>query len=104
MFYQVKEIDDIIRCPNCQSKFIDPRIIPCGSSMCSNCIVLLEKKERKEFKCPACQESHRIPTSGFLKNVLLAKLVEKQPNIVSRGKRVDDLREKLDDLKIKSNK
>jgi C4-type Zn-finger protein len=77
MFYQDKEIDDIIRCPICQSRFQDPRILPCGSSMCHKCIGLLEKKEKKEINCPICKQTHLTPTNGFLKNIVLYKYIFK---------------------------
>ena len=72
MFYEEKEINDIIICQYCKLKYKDPRILPCGRSLCFDCIELLINKDENKIEtinCPICNENHEKPEIGFYKNI-----------------------------------
>ena len=115
MFYQAKEINDLIICSCCKGTFDDPRVLQCGNSLCNNCINYLLNREQSGFNCSMCKSFHEIPLNGFIKNNELAKLSKLKPNEVSRSgiachckamlKQIDDKAKQLgNDLAIGKNK
>ena len=99
MFYQEKEINEIIICPYCKLKYKDPRILPCGRSLCFDCIELLMSKTNNKLNCPFCKEPHENKNDyGFYKNLELARLAEKKANEVYRSKSSELLKSKLNEL------
>ena len=81
MLYEEKEIMELIKCPCCQNKYTDPRIVECSSSFCMPCIDLLKKNGENGFKCPKCDDFHEMPHKGYIKNSTLAKLCNKQAEL-----------------------
>ena len=102
MFYEEKEINEIIKCPYCKNKYNDPRFLPCSLSMCYDCIELLSSHETRTIEC-VCSGIHQIPSNGFLKNTVVAKLAETKPNQVYRGEKVEQLQHSLSQIKQKLN-
>ena len=96
MFYEEKEISELIICPYCKTKFTDPRLLPCGVSLCYDCIQLLDKSGNIEC---VCNNIHAIPVDGFIVNPTLAKLVEKKPYEVYRSSLVEEFKQNLNILK-----
>ena len=97
MYYDEKEIIEHLKCPYCQSLLDDPRILPCGASICNDCSVFLAKKALA-INCKICSFTHEMPETGFTKNQNLAKLVELKPYEISRGKTVTNFKSTLDKL------
>ena len=109
MFYEEKEITELILCPYCKNKYTDPRIVECSSCFCMPCIELLTNNGEKGFKCPECDDFHEMPQKGYIKNPKLAKLCDKQAAAVSRGSlasslalQIHDLKQNLDELANKN--
>jgi hypothetical protein len=50
MFYQADKIDSILICSVCDNKMVDPRILPCGRSVCHRCVDVIADKEKKRIK------------------------------------------------------
>ncbi|KAH3703160.1 uncharacterized protein LOC127859707 [Dreissena polymorpha] len=53
---------DVIKCPACMEVFKSPRVLPCGHSMCYEClnslIICSESTKTKEhFLCPVCHKN-----------------------------------------------
>jgi hypothetical protein len=69
MFYGDNEIDELKNCPHCIKEYQDPRILPCGQTLCLECIE--NEIENKEFECHNCLSTHQIPSSGFPQNLML---------------------------------
>ena len=97
MYYDEKEIAEHLKCPYCQDKLDDPRILPCGSSICCDCCIFLSKKITT-IKCKICMSLHEIPAGGFTKNLNLAKVIELKPFVISRGKAITNFKATLDNL------
>lgn len=69
-------------CPSCQDIYMDPKVLPCGKSMCNECI-----PDQDEFECNLCSERHVKTPEGFLQNESLASLVDQ--NIVKSDQDLD---------------
>jgi hypothetical protein len=77
---------------------IDPRLLPCGKSVCHRCVDLLADTEKKRMKCQNCAKTHEIPDDGFLKNVTLQKLLELETKEVSRSNHIEEFKKVLEIL------
>lgn len=99
MFFKEEEINDELVCPKCRHKFDDPRILPCGATLCKLCIedeLTRSEKTPAEFKCPSCSSAHQ--SAVFPANLVAARLVKKSSNEVYRGKSVEKLKECLNKI------
>jgi hypothetical protein len=76
MFYQADQIDSILICSVCDNKMVDPRILPCGKSVCHKCVDVIADTDKKRIKCHNCGKIHEIPDDGFAKNLSLQELLE----------------------------
>ena len=104
MFYVENEISEHIKCPYCQNKYNDPRIVECSSSFCMPCIEFQTKDGANGFTCSVCDEFHQQPPKGYLKNFNLANLCATHAHPVSRGSLASTLNTQLDELKLKLDK
>jgi hypothetical protein len=102
MFYQEKEVINILNCKNCQERLVEPKLLPCGKSICSLCLKLLIIKD-KMFDCFVCKEKHEMPKKGLPKNQALEEMLAIKSNTVSRGKEYDTFRESLNHIKMNIN-
>ena len=96
MFYQADKIDSILICVVCDNKMVDPRILPCGRSVCHRCVDLLIDTDKKRIKCQNCAKIHEIPDEGFLKNLALLKLLEFEAKEVSQSNLIEEFKTILD--------
>ena len=100
MFYEEKEISSYLICKYCNSKYNDPRILPCGYSLCYACIEVLVDQNLNGLNCTFCKQFHSSK-NGFQKNINLAELTEVKPSEIYRSKKVEDLENKLKTLNQK---
>jgi hypothetical protein len=98
MFYQADKIDSILICDVCKNKMVDPRILPCGKSLCHRCVDLLIDTEKKRIKCQNCAKIHEIPDDGFPKNLALQKLLECEAKEVLQSNHIKEFKNLLDTL------
>jgi hypothetical protein len=98
MFYQADKIESILICEVCDNKMVDPRILPCGKSVCHRCVDILADSDKKRVKCQNCAKTHEIPDDGFLKNLALQKLLEFKAKEVSHPSHIEEFRKLLDKL------
>lgn len=102
MFYREEDIDEAFICPICNLKFNDPRILPCGNTICQECVELIFQNYKKLFICVICNQSHPYTNNTqFPKNRALNRLISKQAKEVYRNKLVKEFKTALDLLKIK---
>lgn len=71
MFYQIL---DELNCKTCNCKLDEPKILPCGTTICTKCVDLIEVKDSK-FKCVSCSNEHIYPADGFITNQALVNLL-----------------------------
>ena len=100
MFYKEEDILKELICPKCSKTFEDPRILPCGYSLCQSCILNETDNESNSIaKCHCCQEKHSIPKEGqFIKNRFILKQLEKKPIEVKRGELGELLKKSMNTL------
>jgi hypothetical protein len=98
MFYQADNIDSILICEVCDIKLVDPRLLPCGKSVCHRCVDILADSDKKRIECQNCGKTHEIPDEGFPKNSALQKLLEFKAKDVSHPSHIEEFRKLLDNL------
>jgi ribosomal protein L29 len=107
MFYEEEEINQLLKCEQCNQRYIQPRNLPCGESICTNCLEkLMEEQPAKQsgkLKCCYCREDHNIPERVFPISKKLEKLLETKPNEIYRGKAVEELEKHLRNIKSELN-
>ncbi|RNA12206.1 hypothetical protein BpHYR1_041405, partial [Brachionus plicatilis] len=91
--------DELFKCKFCQKTLNDPRILPCGESICSTCV----PAGCKRLKCKSCHEKHPVPQKGFVANKCLAKSLEStldsedlKPRFKEYQLQVKDITSKMD--------
>jgi len=97
MFYEESKIIETISCSKCQEKLDEPRILPCGDTVCSSCISSIHV-DNKKYECILCPEQHAMPEKGLPINKKLLILIAVQPSEVYRSEAVETLKNKLNDL------
>jgi hypothetical protein len=98
MFYQADKINNISICKICENKIVDPRILPCGRSVCHRCVDLIADTDKKRIKCQHCGKIHEIPDDGFLKNLALQELLECEAKEVLQSNHIEEFKKFLDIL------
>lgn len=87
MFYELDSLETQLKCPNCKNKYTSPRILPCGKSICQNCIEDLcqvDSPGNEKIQCPLCNKTHLVPNDGFILNEFILKTLELRPKKVYR--------------------
>lgn len=104
MFYQKKQIDKKLNCPNCTVRFDVPRLLPCGKIICESCLISIRNKnDMYKIRCPLCPETHEIPKNDFPVCQLILELLEENPCEVYRGKSAEILKTELNQIQNNLN-
>ncbi len=102
MFYEQNKIDAFLRCGRCNEKFDEPRILPCGNTVCNFCIQTLVKtvdKKDNSFKCSMCQGTHE--NSEFPVNKSLKNLMKTSPSEIFRSDLVEQFKTNLNKIETR---
>ncbi len=81
-------------CAQCKEKLDEPRMLPCGETVCSKCLSSIQVN-KNHFKCMICSEQHLMPEKGLPLNKSLLSFLSKQPNTIERGRSIEELTQKL---------
>jgi hypothetical protein len=95
MFYQAEKIDSILICTICDNKMVDPRLLPCGKSVCHRCVDFLADTDKKKIKCQNCAKTHEIPVGGFYINQLAQEMLECEANEVLQSNHIEEFKKFL---------
>ena len=103
MFFTAHQVNQYLTCQVCFEKLFNPKILPCGETICESCCIQIEESARSsrtkgEFMCRVCSRNHQVPEEGFLPNVQLSKLLSEQAKEVIRGAPIEALKERLRQL------
>jgi hypothetical protein len=98
MFYQAEKIDSILICKICENKMVDPRILPCGMSVCHRCVDLIADTDKKRIKCQNCAKTHEIPKEGFCINQLAKEMLKCEAKEVLQSNHIEEFKKFLDTL------
>lgn len=86
MFFTESDLELILTCKVCNVRFdSEPRILPCGRSICNYCSKSIEKK----FMCILCKNEHSLEDKELPINTEVKALLELQSYQVSRGRSHD---------------
>jgi hypothetical protein len=94
MFFEENQVNDTLNCDKCQDRVDDPRILPCGDTVCSRCLLTIHLNNN-QFKCFLCDENHFLPQDGFPVNKKVLKFLSLKPTEIYRSTAVEKLKEKL---------
>ena len=95
MFYEQEKINQIGNCSRCLETLDEPRILPCGETVCSRCLSFIYV-ENKKFNCIMCSKQHTMPDEGLPLNKTVLNLLSIQPSQVYRSHSVEELKQTLD--------
>jgi hypothetical protein len=101
-YYKQEQIEEILRCDVCKMKMYEPKLLPCGESICNKCAVKQIDLTTYEMNCPCCHEVHFSPKNGFISNKRLEKLAELIPICKPRTRTERLLRAYVKDVKAKT--
>ena len=103
MFYEENKIIDILKCRKCKERLdSEPKMLPCGQTVCSHCLNLICVNYNK-FKCIICDNEHTMPENGLPINIAIQELSSKQPKEVYRSQAVEKLKKALNDIRKNKN-
>jgi len=103
-FYKEQDINELLTCPACRTRFEDPVILPCGDSICLNCEILIREESNyyQHYRCPVCKVTHKnLIMNQLPRNRLIENLLKLEPGEVQRDKLVKDLLLNLKELQLK---
>jgi phage FluMu protein Com len=103
-FFKEDEINQVIVCPCCLNVYVDPRMLPCGDTICFDCAkTIKEESGSEEIKCPVCQEVHKVSDETHLpRNKALEQLSNKQAHEIYRNESVEELKSHLREIQSKA--
>jgi hypothetical protein len=102
-----------LNCPICEEIYDDPKILPCGETICMKCIPKMIEKYNltnvSHLKCLFCKKIHEIPKSGFPSNKIVVNLINESPRtnylvMYSRSKKSEILKNSLRLIKSENKK
>lgn len=101
MFFSEDEINSNLNCDQCSERLDEPRLTPCGASICKLCAEQI-KIVNNEFKCTLCAQVHPFLSSSELPvNKKLLSLLNLKANEVHRSDSVRTLKLRLNDLQVR---
>jgi hypothetical protein len=103
MFYEKDDLNNKLNCIKCNQRLDEPRILPCGETICAYCYISIEANKNK-FVCFVCNENHSLTENGLPINKILLKILALESKEVYRGNEVKQLKGYLDDIQEDINK
>lgn len=68
------QLSKILECKVCNQKYLDPIILPCFNTVCSQHVA--DVKEMKKFNCVLCSQMHLMPPNRFPVNKEILQLLD----------------------------
>ncbi len=67
MFFETNQVNDALICINCEGRLEEPKMLPCGETICSFCVSSFNIVD-KMFDCVLCKQKHDMPKNGLPNN------------------------------------
>jgi len=94
------EVSNLLRCQLCgeeYSQYDSPRMLPCGKTVCDNCVSIFKRKSSNDlFRCDLCLYKHLMPNREVfpLNHVIITllkqqKQFQKQPSLDQQTQETD---------------
>ncbi len=64
MFFDTNQVNNILLCLHCQGRLEEPKITPCGETICSFCENTIQVNNNV-FDCLICEKKHEMPKNGL---------------------------------------
>ena len=100
MFYEEEQIRNVLNCDKCSKRLDEPKVLPCGATVCSSCIAALKIANFK-FDCTMCNKVHIYPADGFPTSKTIQYLLNFKPNEIPRTESVKTLQTTLNEIQHK---
>ena len=84
MFYTQVDIDKALKCSLCTLKLYDPRVLPCGNTICGGCVIEISVTNPL-YSCSICKVNHIFDGKVLPRNEAIEILLAAQKFEVSRG-------------------
>jgi hypothetical protein len=94
MFFDSNQINTVLNCTKCNERLDEPRLLPCGNSICKICAESIKATDR-EFQCLICDNKHEMLKSGLQ---IIKSSVEILSFNISRGRAYELLRAIINNL------
>jgi hypothetical protein len=105
MFYEEHHINNTLKCKQCYNRLDRPNILPCGSVICTFC-VLATKIVNNEYDCYLCKQKHVYPSNGFPLCEQLVELLLVKPSEMHKSesvKQLFELQKRIESFRKSSN-
>jgi hypothetical protein len=104
MYFDSNQVNNLLNCINCNARIDEPKLLPCGDTICSYCVSQLKiDSNNNEFTCIVCGDLHEMPRKGLPLNKRLSEMLNIKPTRVSRGKLFNLLEESIKEIEKKIN-
>ncbi len=102
MFFETNQVNDALICINCEGRLEEPKMLPCGETICSFCATSFKIVD-KTFDCLLCKQKHDMPKNGLPNNKALVKILSIKLTKISRGKVFDTFQDSLNQIRMNIN-
>ncbi|CAF0932755.1 unnamed protein product [Brachionus calyciflorus] len=85
---------ELLTCPSCNKIYNSPRFLPCGETICTNCI-----EQGNSFKCKFCESDHCKPETEFPINKRIQNKLDSLWKTVSNDDNLKKLNDSLEEIK-----
>jgi hypothetical protein len=73
------ETEELLKCLLCKQRFDIPKLLPCGESVCKQCIEnMCSIVSNKTIHCSLCDADHVVPDEGFPTQKLIVNMLNMQ--------------------------
>jgi len=97
MYFEENKINNLLNCKICQRRLEEPKILPCGFTVCYKCI----PTECKNFHCDLCTNEHSVPMDGFQENKIIFELLLVKPEKISKCEVIEAFKASLNEIEEK---
>ena len=98
MFFDSSQVNNFLNCKKCEGRLDEPKLLPCGNSICSQCVSLIQLTNYREFECLVCQDKHEMPKNGLPISKALVDILSIKSLDVSRGNAFETLQGTLKEI------
>ena len=95
--YKMECLLEPIQCTKCFEQLKNPVVLPCGNAICDKHQHEV-RDDNKSIYCSVCDLHHDIPNGGFVRNLALEKLIERNIKCIDLGDEYRSAYEKLEDF------
>jgi len=106
MYFEADTLQSKLKCFYCKGTFVEPKLLPCGETLCFRCVIELANDRAKVvgFDCIFCKEFHHVPPQGFPTQNVIIELVNLPRIRVNRSKIYDETQDLIGSCELANSK